>query len=81
MKITVTDNSQSNWASITEIDVSGAESSGTNGGSGYHYDPAFHAKGSNFQDVSSSASLPNYQSLLWQHGSRQLQISIQRDIS
>ena len=32
VKITVTDNSQSNWASITEIDVSGAESSGTNGG-------------------------------------------------
>ena len=57
VKITVTDNSQSNWASITEIDVSGAESSGTNGGSGYHYDPSFSAKGSNFQDVSSSSSL------------------------
>ena len=50
MKITVTDNSQSNWASITEIDVSGAESDGTNGGSGYHYDPSFIAKGSTFQD-------------------------------
>ena len=53
----MTDNTQNDWASITEIDVSGADSSGNGGGAGYHYDPSFSATGSNFQDVSTSGSL------------------------
>ncbi|MDQ5869792.1 MAG: discoidin domain-containing protein, partial [Thermoproteota archaeon] len=57
VKITFKGNTQNDWASINEIDVSGADSSGTGGGSGYHYDPSFSAKGSNFQDVSSASSL------------------------
>jgi concanavalin A-like lectin/glucanase superfamily protein/F5/8 type C domain-containing protein len=54
VRVTVNGNTVNNWASITELDISGLSSISS---VGYNYDPSFTATGSNFYDVASTSAL------------------------